>query len=94
MGKTVTEQEALLKELEAAKAKVTVSALYWHHKGRDKVYKVLDLGFIEATNELCVIYQAQYGKRLTFIRPLSVWLEDVEWEGKTVPRFQKLTATQ
>jgi hypothetical protein len=51
---------------------------------------ITGLGFIEANDELCVIYQAQYGEHLTFLRPLTVWLEDVEWEGRTVPRFTQL----
>ena len=90
MGKTHKEQLALASEIEAAKTKVTIGAEYWHYKGRDKVYKVIGLGFLEANDELCVIYQAQYGKKLTFLRPLDIWQELVEWEGKTVPRFTKI----
>lgn len=90
MGRTHKEQLELAKQIEAAKSKITVGAEYWHHKSRDKVYKVVGLRFLEANDELCVIYQAQYGKKLTFVRPLSVWLENVEWEGKTVPRFNKI----
>ena len=90
MGRTHTEQIVLAKEIEEAKTKVTVGGEYWHYKGRYKVYKVLGLGFLEANDELCVIYQAQYGERLTFLRPLTIWLEQVEWEGKTVPRFTKV----
>lgn len=89
MGKTHKEQLEIKQELEEAQKKVEVGALYTHYKGADKIYKVIGLGFMEANNELCVIYQAQYDKRLTFIRPLTVWLEQVEWEGKTVPRFSK-----
>lgn len=87
MGRTHKEQLELKKELEDAKTKITVGTLYRHHKNRDKVYKVIGLGFLEADDELCVIYQAEYGERLTFLRPLSIWLESVEWEGKIVPRF-------
>ncbi len=87
MGKTHKEQLDLAKEIAAAKLKVTIGATYMHYKGADKVYKVISLGFLEASNELCVIYQAAYGERLTFIRPLSVWLEQVEWQDKMVPRF-------
>lgn len=90
MGKTHKEQLALVQEIEAAKTKITIGATYWHYKSRDKIYKVIDLGFLEATDELCVIYQAQYGEKLTFIRPLIIWLEQVEWEGHTVPRFTQV----
>lgn len=90
MGKTHKEQLELAKEIEEAKSKITVGAEYWHYKGRNKVYKVIGLGFLEANDDLCVIYQAQYGEKLTFLRPLRIWLENVEWEGKTVPRFNKI----
>jgi hypothetical protein len=90
MGKTHKEQLTLAKQIEHAKTKVTVGAKYWHYKGKDKVYEIIGLGFLEATDELCVIYQAQCGERLTFLRPLTIWLENVEWEGKTIPRFNKI----
>ncbi|HVS79077.1 MAG TPA: DUF1653 domain-containing protein [Candidatus Saccharimonadales bacterium] len=90
MGETRKEQVELAKEIEDAKTKIEIGAKYWHYKGKDKVYKVIGLGFLESDNELCVIYQAEYGERVTFLRPLRVWLEDVEWRGQTVPRFTKL----
>jgi hypothetical protein len=90
MGRTHREQLELAKEIEAAQSQVTVGTTYRHYKGADKIYLVTGLGFLEANDQLCVIYQAQYGERLTFVRPLSVWLETVEWDGRTVPRFTKL----
>ena len=90
MGRTRKEQLDLAKEIKEAESKITVGAEYWHHKSRDKIYKVTGLGFLEANDELCVIYRAQYGERLTFLRPLTIWLENVEWEGKMVPRFNKI----
>ena len=90
MGKTHLEQLELAKQLKDAASVIEVGARYWHYKSHDKVYKVIGLGFLEATDELCVIYQAQYDEGLTFIRPLSVWLESVDWESKIVPRFTKL----
>lgn len=93
MGKTHKEQLELAVELAEAKAKVTVGATYQHYKGADKLYEVLGLGFMEADNELCVIYRALYGEELTFLRPVSVWLETVKWKDKTVPRFTKVSAS-
>ncbi|HSX31546.1 MAG TPA: DUF1653 domain-containing protein [Candidatus Saccharimonadales bacterium] len=90
MGRTHDEQLVLAKQIEAAQTKVAVGAMYWHYKGRDKTYSVLGFGFLEANDELCVIYQAQYDQRLTYVRPLASWLEHVEWKGKTVPRFTKI----
>lgn len=90
MGRTHIEQLELVKQIEEGKSKITIDAEYWHHKSRDKVYKVTGLGFLEANDEICVIYKAQYGENLTFVRPLSIWLESVEWQGKTVPCFNKI----
>ena len=90
MGKTHVEQLVLAKQIEEAKKKVSIGADYQHYKGREKVYKVLGFGFTEANDELCVIYQAQYGEKLTFLRPLTIWLERVEWEGRLVSRFSKI----
>ena len=90
MGRTHKEEIVLSKEIEAASSQLTVGAKYRHYKSRDKIYKVIGLGFLEAHDEICVIYQAQYGKKFTFLRPLTVWLEHVEWEGNSVPRFTKI----
>lgn len=89
-GKDIPRTTRTSEKIEAAKTEVTIGAEYWHFKSRDKRYLVIGLGFLEATNELCVIYQSLYGERLTFLRPLYVWLETVAREGKAVPRFNKL----
>ena len=90
MGKTREEQIELKKKLDAAKAKIDIGAIYKHYKSDQKIYKVIDLAFMEATNQLCVIYKSQYEEKLTFIRPVRVWLQTVEWQGKAVPRFTKI----
>lgn len=72
-----------------AKQRVTVGGTYVHFKDPSKQYTVTNVGIIEATEEACVMYEAQYEelKGLTWVRPLSNFLEEVEWEGKKVPRF-------
>jgi len=35
-----------------------------------------------------VIYKALYGEKATWVRPLSMWDETVEIEGKSVKRFE------
>lgn len=81
-------QKDLATKLQTASQQVVVGGRYRHYKG--DYYKVLNLGFLEATMELCVVYQAEYGEKITFIRPLNVWLETVEVEDKQVPRFTKV----
>ncbi len=83
-----TEQE-LAEILNQARTAVTVGARYQHFRGAE--YIVQDIAILEATNEAAVIYRAEYGEHLIFIRPLSSWLEMVEQDGKRVPRFAQIT---
>ncbi len=79
----------LIIEMAQAEKSVTVGATYYHYKKVDQFYRVVGIAILEATDELCVIYQAEYDKRLTFVRPLASWLETVEFNGQTVERFSK-----
>jgi hypothetical protein len=74
---------------EAAK-KVKTGGLYAHYKNADKLYKVLGFVIIEATDEVGVLYQAQHGEKITFVRPISSWLEEAEADGQFVPRFSQV----
>lgn len=87
MGKTHKEQSQLRLELDKAKTQVKVGAEYRHYKTLDKAYKVLGLAFQEENDEICVVYRAEYGERITFVRPLVSWLQYVEWNGDKMPRF-------
>lgn len=88
MGSTTPEFAA---ELERIKEIVPLGARYFHYKHAEKTYKIVLHGFIEATGEPAIIYQAEYGDKTTWIRPASVFLEKVEWEGKKVPRFTRIS---
>ena len=84
----------LQKALDDARALVCVGATYVHYKDPQHRYTVLCLGIMEADDTLAVIYQAQYGEKLTFIRPLTSWLETVVVGEQRVPRFAVLTDTE
>lgn len=58
---------------------------YRHYKG--KYYQVLGVAKHSETLEELVVYQPQYGDFGLWVRPLEMFLEDVEIEGKTIPRF-------
>lgn len=81
-------QDQLAARLADAKTKVTVDGRYEHYK--KMTYIVKDVALLEATNEPCVIYQAEYGEHITFIRPLSVWNETVDNNGRHVRRFREI----
>ena len=59
--------------------------IYRHYKGN--LYKVLDTATHSETLEKMVVYQALYGDYDIWVRPLSMWNEDVNTDGKTVKRF-------
>lgn len=79
--------EEIEKELEDAKKLVKVGGVYSHYKHPENLYTVLMLATQEATDKLCIVYQAEYGKKLIFVRDLDSWLETPEFEGKRVSRF-------
>ncbi len=62
---------------------------YRHYKGNE--YQTHFIARDEDTHEEMVIYQDVLDPSLVWCRPLSVFLEMVEKEGKIVPRFEKLS---
>lgn len=83
-------QDDLVNQIKQAKTKIKVGTSYAHYKNPNKAYKVIGFVVIEATDEIGVLYQAQYDQKLTFVRPVSSWLEKVEQEGQVLPRFSKI----
>lgn len=73
--------------LDQANQKVQVGKLYYHYRNPKQLYKVLALAIDEKSDTPCVVYQAQYGDNLIWVRALSVWCELVEHQGKSVLRF-------
>ena len=58
---------------------------YRHFKGME--YEVLCVAKHSETLEEMVVYRALYGERGLWVRPASMWCENVEREGRVVPRF-------
>ena len=58
---------------------------YRHFKGME--YEVLFLATHSETGEKLVVYRALYGEGAVWVRPLSMWNEQVERDGKTYQRF-------
>mgnify|MGYP003111407784 CR=1 FL=1 len=59
--------------------------VYRHYKG--PLYDVIGVARHSETEELLVVYRPQYGERGLWVRPLSMFTEQVTVEGQTVPRF-------
>ena len=58
---------------------------YRHFKGKE--YEVLFTATHSETLEPMVIYRALYGERGLWVRPASMWTEQVERDGYSGPRF-------
>ena len=58
---------------------------YRHFKGRE--YEVLGIARHSETEEELVVYRALYGDFGLWVRPVSMWNETVERDGKTFRRF-------
>lgn len=59
---------------------------YEHYKGGR--YKVIGKAKHSETLEELVVYQALYGEMGLWVRPLKMFLEEVEIDGKRVSRFR------
>lgn len=61
---------------------------YRHFKGNE--YEVIGIAKHSESSEEFVVYRALYGEQELWIRPLSMWTETVERDGKQQPRFTYL----
>lgn len=68
------------------KAKSLKLGIYKHYKG--KKYQVLGVAIHSETLEELVIYKALYGNKLTWVRPINMFLGTVKVDGKQIPRFE------
>jgi cyclomaltodextrinase len=62
--------------------------IYRHFKG--KRYEVLGLARHSETLEDMVVYRALYGEGELWVRPLAVFEETVEVDGRRVARFERI----
>lgn len=61
---------------------------YRHFKGKE--YLVLYIAKHSETLEEMVVYQALYGEMGIWVRPLDMFLEQVEVDGSIVNRFEEI----
>ena len=60
--------------------------VYRHYKGDE--YEVIGFAKHSETLEDMVVYKALYGERGTWVRPLSMWENPIEIDGKIMKRFE------
>jgi len=68
---------------------------YRHYKGKE--YEVLGFAHRRETLESLVVYKAPYnsdiyGNQALWVRPVNLFLEEIEVHGKKVPRFTQVSA--
>ncbi len=67
------------------------SGKYRHYKGGE--YEVVGIATHSETHEQHVVYRPLYGEGKLWVRPLSMFVENVIVEGRSVPRFAPLPVT-
>lgn len=86
------EEQQLLSDLDQANQIIDPTKEYYHYKHPDLRYKILAIGFIEASEEACVVYQAQHGNKFVWVRTVDEFLSQVALEdGTEVDRFTKVS---
>ena len=65
---------------------------YRHFKGN--IYRILHIAKHSETLEDMVVYQAMYGERGIWVRPLAMFKEEIERDGKTVRRFSPISSEE
>lgn len=58
---------------------------YRHYKGKD--YQVIGVARHSETEEHLVVYRTLYGEQDLWVRPLSMFTEQVSVDGEAYPRF-------
>jgi hypothetical protein len=61
------------------------TGVYRHYKG--PLYDVIGVAQHSETGEALVVYRPQYGERGLWVRPLSMFREQVSIDGQSLPRF-------
>lgn len=59
---------------------------YRHYKGNE--YEVIGVARHSETEEPLVVYRTLYGEGALWVRPLGMFMEDVEVGGRIRPRFE------
>jgi hypothetical protein len=67
---------------------IIIGGIYRHFKGN--LYKVLHTAKHSETEELMVVYQKLYGNHDIWVRPLDMFLDYKEVDGKMVKRFEEV----
>lgn len=82
---------SLVSRISNAKRLVSVGSLYYHYRTPNLFYRVNDIVVNEETEQPVVIYEAQYGDKITWARSLDKWLDEIEYQDTFVKRFTEVS---
>lgn len=87
LGKSVVFIKDIAENPASEQGEIKAGKKYKHFKGNE--YLVLHLAKHSETLEDLVVYQPLYGEQGIWVRPLSMFVEQVEVDGKLVKRFEE-----
>ncbi len=68
---------------------IKIEQIYKHYKGFS--YQILNIAKHSETLEDMVVYKALYGEGLVWVRPLSMFEEEIIKDGKKIKRFELIS---
>lgn len=68
--------------------RLTPHSIWQHYKGN--LYELIGIARHSETLEDMIVYRALYGEGGLWVRPRSMWLEEVHTPSGTVQRFTKI----
>jgi cyclomaltodextrinase / maltogenic alpha-amylase / neopullulanase len=77
--------------VEIKQGKLLPKGIYRHFKGN--LYELLEQATHSETLEEYVVYRALYGERGIWVRPLAMFSEQIERDGRIIARFEFVSAT-
>lgn len=77
-----------LQPIDYKKYDVEIGAIYQHYKGH--IYKVIAVARHSETLDPLVVYAAPNGEGDAWARPIKMWNDVVDYQGKQVQRFTKI----
>jgi hypothetical protein len=79
----------ITEKLEVARAQLRIGAQYFHYKFPDELYTVIDIGVMESSKDVAVIYRAEFGdlQGTLFIRAVNDFLAEIHVNDQVITRF-------
>jgi hypothetical protein len=78
-----------IQPLSSAAQSIVPGTVYKHYK--ELQYQIIGVARHSETYEELVVYQALYGEKRIWVRPVPMFLENVIVGGQSIPRFTPIT---